>query len=309
MLRMKRLFQTIGLTAVLLAACLSLVAGCQDQKREMNPQTAGVAPVSAGQTGNSGGDPATLTITGNGVEHETRFTLDELKSMEDAMASACYSAVNNWPAKKFIVGKGVQVSHLLQRAGLKEDAQTIVFRAADGYNARFTREQLEEVRFCFPNLKQGSTQGAVEVPLILAWEYQEDTSDLSKAVSGKLRLLAGQASLNDVVTAAFVKGVTTIEVTTEPPGQWSAVRAEPAPGKVKTGTEVVLSHPEQDLVKIYYTLDGSEPDMQSLLYNPSTTYFQPDLIQPIPVDQPVIIKAIAIGFGKQNSQVATFQYE
>ena len=60
---------------------------------------------------------------------------------------------------------------------------------------------------------------------------------------------------------------------------------EPAPGKVKPGTEVVLSHPEEDLVKIYYTLDGSEPDRQSLIYNPSTSYFRPELNKPITVEK------------------------
>ena len=310
MLWMNRLLKTIGLAAVLLAVGLSLVTGCQDQKRQTEPQTAGTATESTGQeTGKPGSETYILTITGGGVEHETRFTLTELKSMEGALASACYSAVNNWPAKKFIVGKGIQVSHLLQQAGLKAEAQTIIFRSADGYNARFTIEQLEEKRFCFPNLMKGSAEGAVEVPLILAWEYQEDTSDLSKAAGGKLRLLLGQTGLNDVIAAAFVKGVTAIEVFTAPPGQWSMVRAEPASGKVKPGTEIVLSHPEQDLVKLYYTIDGSVPDAKSLIYNPSTTYFQPDLSKPIPVDQPVTIKAVAVGFGKQNSQVATFRYD
>jgi hypothetical protein len=96
---------------------------------------------------------------------------------------------------------------------------------------------------------------------------------------------------------------------TAPPGQWSKVQAEPASAKVKPGTEIVLSHPEQDLVKIYYTLDGSIPDANSLLYNPSATYFQPDLSKPIPVNKPVTIKAIAVGFGKHDSQVSTFQYD
>jgi hypothetical protein len=307
---MHRLLKTIGLLVVLLVAGLCLLTGCQSQKQDKTPAATGIAPGStAREAGKPASEPDTLTITGNGIDHETGFTLDELKGMEDALAGACYSAVNNWPAKKFIAGKGIKVSHLLQKAGIKEDAQTIIFRAADGYNASFTREQLKEKRFYFPNLMKDSTYGAEEVPLILAWEYKDDSSNLNEVTSGKLRLLLGQTALNDVTTAAFVKGVTTIEVLTDPPGRWSTVRAEPAPGKVKPGTEVVLSHPEEDLVKIYYTLDGSEPNRQSLLYNPSTSYFRPELNKPIPVDQPVTIKAIAVGFGKLNSQVATFKYE
>ena len=308
-LRKRQLSILIALIAFLLVVSLNMLTGCQGQRQNGPPATAGRAPESTGQeTGKPGSEPAILTITGTGVEHEVKFTLAELKSMEDALAAACYSTVNNWPTKKFIVGKGVQVSYLLEKAGIKEDAQTIIVRAADGYNARFTREQLAEKRFYYPNLLKGSVEGAREVPAILAWEYQEDTSDLSKATSGKLRLYLGQKGLNDVVTAAFVKGATTIEASTASPGQWSTARAEPASGKVKRGTEIVLSHPEQDLVKIYYTIDGSAPDENSRVYNPSTTYFQPDLSKPIPVVQPVTIKTIVVGFGKHNSQVSTFEY-
>lgn len=293
---MPRLLKKIGLIVILLAVSLSLLTGCQSQKEDEPPAAARI-------------EPGVLIITGDGVERECRFTHDDLKNMKDALADACYSAVNNWPAKKFIVGKGIQVTYLLQQAGIKEDAQTITFRAADGYSARFTREQLGEKRFYFPSLIKDSAAGAVEVPMILAWEYQEDTTDLSKAAGGKLRLILGQTRLNEVVTAAFVKDVAAIEVSTAPPGRWSVVQAEPAPGQVRRGTEVVLSHPEQDLVKIHYTIDGSDPDKESPVYNPSTTYFRPELNKPVPVDKPVTIKAIAIGFGKYSSQVATFKYD
>lgn len=302
----------IMLTAVLLVICLVMLTGCQGQKQGDPPAAAGRATESTGEptgeTGETGSEPA-VTITGDGVGHEVKFTLTELKNMEEGSAAVCYSTVNNWPAKKFVVGKGVRVAYLLEKAGIKENAQRITFRAADGYNASLTREQLTEKRFCFPGLLQGSSEGAWEVPAILAWEYEEDTSDLSEATSGKLRLLLGQKWLNDVVTAAFVKGVSTIEVSAAQPGRWSEVQAGPAPGKVKRGTEIALSHPQQDLVKIYYTIDGSTPDEKSLVYNPSTTYFQPDLNKPIPVYKPVTIKTVVVGFGKHNSRVSTFKYD
>jgi len=307
---MSKTLKMIGLAAALLAVVLSLLAGCYSQRQAMNSNAPGTAVESQAQTGEKP-EPGQviLTVTGDGVERETRFTLADLQSMEGALAGACYSTVNNWPTKKFFVGKGVLVSRLLQKAGIKDEAQTIIIRAADGYSATLTRAQLEEKRFCYPNLLKGSAEGAQEVPAILAWEHQEGTSDLSKAVSGNLRLLLGQKGLNDVVTAACVKDVTAIEVLTAPPGRWTAVQAWPAPGKVKRGTGIVFSHPEQDQVKIYYTTDGSTPGVNSLLYNPSATYFQPDLNKPVPVDKPVTIKAVVIGFGKHDSQVATFHYD
>ena len=284
-------------SAVLLILCLTLLAGCH------SPQQPG-----------SGNDwqteiiPGTLIITGNGVEHPTRLSLDELQEIEEARASACYSAVNNWPARKFMVGQGIKVSYLLKKAGIKDEAQTIIVRAADGYNAAFTREQLDEKRFCFPDLLENSEKGAQEVPAILAWEYRQGR-DLTKAITGNLCLLLGQKSLNDVVAHAFIKDVVMIEVLTAPPGQWAAVQAETAPGRIKGGTEILLSHPDQDLVKIYYTIDGSTPDRRSLVYNPSTSYYQPDLTKPIKVDNDMVIKAIAIGLGKHDSEAATFEYE
>ncbi len=309
-LRNKRLGILIALTAFLLMVSLNMLTGCQGQKQDGAPATAGTAPESTGyETGKPGSEPPILTIKGTGVEREIKFTRAELMSMEDALAAACYSTVNNWPTKKFFVGKGVRVSYLLEKSGIKNDAQTIIVRASDSYNATFTREQLEGKRYYFPNLLKGSDEGAREVPAILAWEHREGTNDLSKASSGNLCLLFGQTGLNDAVTPAYVKDVITLEVLTSQPGQWDVAQAQPASEKVKKGTEIVLSHPEQDRVKIYYTIDGSTPDAKSLLYNPSTTYFQPDLNKPIVVDKPVIIKTIAIGFGKYNSQVATFKYD
>lgn len=289
----------IGLLVFLLIVGLSLLIGCHSQNPESNSH----------DTGQPESTPGLLTVTGTGVENQTKFTLTELKNMEDALASECYSTVNNWPSKKFFVGKGVKVSDLLKKAGIKNDAQTIIVWASDGYFATFTREQLDERRFYFPNLLEGSDEGAREVPAILAWEHREGSNDLSKAAGGKLCLLLGQKGLNDVVAPVYVKDVVTLEVLNSPPGQWSVVQAEPAPGKVKRGTEVVLSHSQLDQVKIYYTIDGSTPDEKSLVYNPSTTYFQPNLIKPITVDKSVIIKTRVIGFGKHNSQVATFAYD
>ncbi len=295
MLVKKRQFTiTKVLMVALLVLGLSLLTGCNQEKQE------------SGQLESTTGF---LTITGNGVEKQTKINLSDLKDMKKATVGECYSVVNNWPSKKFAVGKGVKITHLLEKAGIKNDAQTIIVWAGDGYNATFTREQLEEKRFYFPNLLNDSKAGAKEVPAILAWEHREGTNDLSKATGGDLCLLLGQKGLNDAVAPVLVKDVVTLEVLTTPGEQWSVVQAQPAPGKVKAGTKVVLEHPQQDAVKIYYTLDGSIPDENSSVYNPSTTYFQPDLTKPIEVNESVTINTVVVGFGKNKSPVATFTYE
>lgn len=295
MLAQKRQFTiTRILVVVLLVLGLSLLIGCNQEKQE---------------SGQPESTPGFLTITGNGVEKQTKIRVAELKDMKEATIGECYSVVNNWPTKKFMVGKGIKITYLLEKAGIKNDAQTIIVWAGDGYNATFTREQLEEKRFYFPNLLQDSKEGVQEVPAILAWEHREGTNDLSKATGGDLCLLLGQKGLNDVAAPVWVKDVVTLEVLTTPCDQWSTVQAQPVPGKVKAGTKVVLEHPQQDSVKIYYTLDGSSPDENSYVYNPSTTYFQPDLTKPIEVNESVTIKTIVVGFGKNKSPVATFTYE
>lgn len=253
--------------------------------------------------------PGTLTITGNGVKNPGRYTLDELKDLQDAVASERFSTVNNVGTKSFFVGKGVQLSYLLAKAGMLDEAQTIKLKGSDGYTVVLTREQLAEQRFYYPGLMEGSEIGAREVPAVLAWEHREGSSDLSQARIGGLRLLIGQTGLSNVVVPAFVRDVALIEVSTAEAGRWEPVMAEPSPGKVGPGAGIVLSHPHLDSVKIYYTLDGSIPDEKSLIYNPSTTYFKPEMNLAITVDQDVTIKAIAVGFGKYNSQVAVFEYD
>ncbi|MDD4767718.1 MAG: chitobiase/beta-hexosaminidase C-terminal domain-containing protein [Desulfotomaculaceae bacterium] len=253
--------------------------------------------------------PGTLIITGNGVEQPCRFTVDELKGLQEAVVSERYSTVNSVGTKNFFVGRGVQLSYLLAKAGILAEAQTIKISGSDGYTIVLTRKQLGERRFYYPGLMAGSEKEAVEVPAILAWEHREGSRDLSQARSGGLRLLMGQTGLSSVVVPAFVRNVALIEVSTSEAGRWEPVSAEPAPGKVEPGTGVVLDHADLDAVKIYYTLDGSEPNEKSTIYNPSTTYFKPELNLAITVNQAVTIKALAVGFGKNDSDVAVFSYE
>jgi hypothetical protein len=250
----------------------------------------------------------TLTIRGKGVEKTLEYQAEELKSIEEARASESYSTVNNVGTKSFFRGEGIKLSYLLQAAGIRESAQSILIMGADGYTAVFTREQLEEPRFCFPGLAEGSEEEAREVPVLLSWKTQEGSKDFDLAARGSLCLLLGQTGLNNVVVPAFVKDVVLIDVSTEQPGQWDAIIAIPDPGQIKAGTDIVLSHPDMDAVKIYYTTDGSVPNEKSSIYNPSTSYFKPEMNQPIAIDQDTVIKAVAIGFGRNNSPIAVFEY-
>lgn len=72
--------------------------------------------------------------------------------------------------------------------------------------------------------------------------------------------------------------------------------ANPAAGAVDAGTEVALTSTTKD-AKIYYTIDGSTPTMQSTLYS-----------APIVISAAVTIKAIAVADGYDPSAVLTAAY-
>ncbi|WP_147803768.1 chitobiase/beta-hexosaminidase C-terminal domain-containing protein [Alkalicoccus halolimnae] len=74
------------------------------------------------------------------------------------------------------------------------------------------------------------------------------------------------------------------------------VQASPEPGETAEGTEVMLSSPS-DGADIYYTVDGSEPSVDSTLYE-----------EPIVVEEAVTIKAVAVAEGLEPSAVREFSY-
>lgn len=249
-----------------------------------------------------------LTISGNGVAKTTQWSLEELKALKDGYYESKYSIVNNWPTKNFAAAKGIDLSYLLKKSGLENDAKSIRVEATDGYYAEFTRNQLLNNRYFFPELLKGSKSSAVLARAILAFEYSEGTKDLTKTKKTNLRLVIGQAGLLDVNTTASVQNVNKIIITTDSPGKWEKPVFSVSSGKVDAGTQLELTHPTIDKIKIYYTTDGSQPDYDSPVYNPSTTYFQPELTKPITINNSITVKAFACGFGKEDSDVVTYQY-
>lgn len=242
-----------------------------------------------------------LTITGDGVDRELYLSMDNLKAMKEAYMEECFSLVNNYPTKKFGVAKGISLSYLLQMAKMSSKAKSILVEASDGYKAKLTLDQLYEKRYRYPELLSGSKNNAVEVRPMLAWAFGEGM-EFSKVRNCDLRLVIGQKGLHDVNTAPGVQMVSKITVSTADPGRW-----EPPTVELSNG-EITLNHDYLDQVKIYYTLDGNEPTHDSLLYNPSTTYFQPELIKPISINGSGTLKAKVVGYGKMDSEVLTYEY-
>jgi DMSO/TMAO reductase YedYZ molybdopterin-dependent catalytic subunit len=243
-----------------------------------------------------------LTITGDGIDKTVYLSMHDLKGIKAAYIEQCFSAVNNYPTKKFLVAKGIDLAYLLEQAGIKKTARSVTVEAADGYKAVLTREQLLGKRYYYPGLLTGSTSNPVEVKPMLAWAFGEG-QDINKARNeDNLRLVVGQRGLADVNTAVSVQMVNKITVSTKDNGSWDK------PQVTLENGQITLYHDAMDQVKLYYTLDGSEPTQHSQVYNPSTTYFQPDLIKPITVSGSGILKVKVIGYGKNDSEVLSYVY-
>lgn len=242
-----------------------------------------------------------LTINGDGISKPVYLSLADLQKMKDGYIEQCFSIVNNYPTRKFTVAKGVNLVYLLEQAGIKSTARSIQIEASDGYKATLTRDQLLGKRYRYPGLKSASAANAAEVKPMLAWAFAEG-QDMTKAKEEELRLAIGQRGLNDVNTAASVQMITKITVLNKDNGRWNKAAASLAEG------QITLQHETMDQVKLYYTLDGTAPTEFSQVYNPSTSYFQPDLIKPIPVSGSGTLKVKVIGYGKSDSEVLIYAY-
>lgn len=270
----------------------------------------------------------TLEISGDGVTAPLTLTREQLQLMEQYQH--VYSAINTWPTKKEYVGKGVNLQDLLFKAGITENARLVKFTSSDGYIVSLTvQELLMDKRYYFPGLKEGkendgegyiagSLTGAQEVKPILALVSVEGSNNPEYMNDlNSLLLMLGQRAVTEQNGNLFSKYVNKIEVLTEEPGKWDAPQANPDSGILPAGSMVALSNANMDDDKIYFTTDGSTPTLNSPIYNwiakrwwSSRADDLGKINKPIgPIKNNITIKAVTIGPGKYNSDVATFNYQ
>lgn len=280
-----------------------------------------------------------ITITGDGLKGPgITITQSQLRGEEEIsegvyleQQDVIYSSINTWPTKSFYRGRGVKVTDLLEVAGeLKENATMIRFKGSDGFTATFTlKEFFNEPHYFFPNFMNtgvqghlpGDTSGAVPVEPIIAHisssaldlEGVLDDDNLSRSDAN--HLLFGQRAVTQQTNAKFAKKVNRIEILTDPVQKWDNPTADTAPGEVPAGTLVRLSGPFNDEDKIHYTTDGSDPTIESPMYNWIAKRWwssrQDDLDEinkPIEITEDTIIKAVVIGPGRADSDIVTFEY-
>ena len=272
-------------------------AACGDGRAEQTP--ASVGDVYAEQS---------VTVSGDGIDGEVTLTLAELAAMPDAVYEHVYSTINNWPAAKVYAARGIKISVLLEAAGVLDTASVITFRSYDSYEVTLTRRQLlVDEQYYFPLASEGSDAGAEPVAPILAYEFKEGSDDMAKVVPDEFCLIIGQSNHLEHTNPAFVENIGEIIVSSAPPEKWQAAGIFPASGRIPAGETIKLQHPDFGFVKMFYTLDGSEPTELSAMYNPST--YQPELNKPIVLAESAVLKVLTTGYGREDSVVAVFEIE
>lgn len=268
-----------------------------------------------------------LEITGDGIANPVAYTREQLEKMPQRQH--VYSAINTWPTKKWYVGRGVYLRDLFKEAGIKEDASMVKFTSSDSYVITLTvKELLDDKRYCFPHFMDknaadgdgniaGSTANAVPVEPMIALLSVEGSDNPAYMNDLNVPLLMlGQRAVTEQTGNLFVKYLCKIEVTTGEPPRWDAPRANPDSGVAPKGTMVALSNENMDDDKVYYTTDGSTPTLNSPMYNWIARRWwsaRSDVLgnynKPVgPINENTVIKAMTIGPGKKNSEVATFTY-
>ena len=225
--------------------------------------------------------------------------------MRDGYREITYSTTNNWPSFGRMGARGVSLPYLLRQAGMLSSAASFRFISADGYNATVTFDQVFGTRYAYSDHSAAGSSGASAVEPTIAWEW----GDVGRIRSENIRPFFGQSGPMEVNTASFVKDLMHIEVLASSVGAWAVPNASIEDGgTVPAGTELELLHENRDNLRIYYTMDGSEPGYGSPVFNRSASYFQPLLIVPIILTESVTIKAFAAGMGRDPSPVATFTF-
>lgn len=241
-----------------------------------------------------------VTVSGQGVDGPVQFSLQDLRSLD--VQTLAYSTVNNFPSTKYAKAEGCSLTALLDACEIGDEITQITVSAEDGFSKTFSRDQLLGTAY-FYDLSGNPT----EVTAMLAWAYSDDGGKVpgeAEPIDG-LRLVFGQQGPHQANASASVQNVSSIELSAEPLPQLPPCSF----AKTEDGlTELVYE--DMDQVKLYYTVDGSDPDpLTSPVYNPSTSNFQPELNAPLDLPAGTTLRAIAVGFGYADSEISEYVVE
>ena len=280
------------------------------------PQTSSFTVKSSSNSGGGGGgdDPGSediLTITGDGVSRTVSYSLEELQDMN--LTRTVLSVTSDRPHDLPMAVEGVLLRTLLSNAGINwSQAELITFTGTDGYEAEFTIDELfSQPRYIFPS--------KTTVEPIIALQRAEGSSSYNDMTDEDIPVMVyGQRAKTEQTLLWFVKRLETIEVKTNTPRKWgnptalivtpgSAAKVATQGGEVPSGSLIYLKH-SSPIPKIYYTIDASNPNMDSDIFNLHGCGPDQGVEEPVEITGPTTIKAIAIGRGKSNSNIMSLNF-
>ncbi|MCL1805552.1 MAG: S-layer homology domain-containing protein, partial [Clostridiales bacterium] len=208
-----------------------------------------------------------------------------------------YSAYNTNPTyRTYSNVSGVDIWNLLAGAGLApEDDSEITFFASDGFSTTLKISDLTTARYFFSS---DGVRGD-QVPPVISFD------------SSGGRLYFGQLAAQEQTAFAFAQMINRIVIGGTAGTNGTPVADPPSGSTVNEGDPIVLSTPSgSGNAKIYYTLDGSTPDMDSPMYNISGQDANPPLYVPEGLAGGTFtITARIIGLGRFDGDIVTFTYD
>jgi len=227
------------------------------------------------------------------------FTQTDIDNMA-RMPATTFSAMNSWPSyRTHQANNAVRLLELLTSAGIPLDNdREITFWATDGFNATLRIGDLTATRHYF---SQNGQRGSAVQPAL-------------NVENNGLRLLFGQLAAQEQTAQAFVQMVDRIVVGGSA-GSWGRPTATPASGTVSEGDPIRLNLPAgSGEAKIYFTLDGSIPTVNSTMFNVVAERWFPNQNMtehppiPAPSDEAFTITARIMGLGRADGEVVTFRF-
>ncbi len=275
------------------------------------PQTSSFMVSSSGTGGGPGGGGNTedfLTINGDGVSKTVSYSLQELQEMN--LTRKVLSVTSDRPHDLPMAVEGVPLRTLLNNAGINwSQAKLISFIGTDGYEAEFTINELfSQTRYIFPS--------KTTVEPIIALQRAEGSSSYDDMTDDDIPVMVyGQRAATEQTLLWFVKRLSTITVETDTPDKWDCPTAVIGSkngdvtegGAVPGGSLIYLKH-NSAVPKIYYTTDGSTPNMDSDIFNLHGCGPEQGVEEPVEITGETTIKAVAIGRGNYDSKVISLTF-
>lgn len=256
------------------------------------------------------------------------YSYEELQDvwMAEGHKSYDYAGYNTYATHKELwdddesKAKGPTVQGLLEGAGVDMDSltskDTFKFQAADGVSCRLTYKQLFGETYFFPNGMNGTEQGlkgdessregAVVVPVIIDLNdtKQHSTVRIGQVAPNEQNWPAHMHYMTDTKGGKIIiqRGAATKESADLTTSVGSQTQVVP-------GQKITIDGGAH-YVKVYYTIDGTEPTVDSDIYN-YNSYAGVDRTITVPnkVGSYFTIKCFKHRYGYFDSNVQTFRYK